>query len=115
MPQNKISGIYYIQNIINNKMYIGQSINIYHRFYQHRNSLRNNAHDNEFLQNEWIAYGESAFDFGIIEVCNDNKLDEREIYFIDLYNTTDKFLGYNMTHGGKNNIKPISYVNKKNR
>ena len=45
-------------------------------------------------------YGYENFIPSLIEECDDNLLDEREIYWIAFYNTTDKNLGYNMTIGG---------------
>ena len=38
------SGIYKIENIINNKIYIGSSKNIIKRFNQHKYELRNYNH-----------------------------------------------------------------------
>lgn len=37
-------GIYKIENTKNHKVYIGQSIDIEHRFNQHKNYLKNNKH-----------------------------------------------------------------------
>lgn len=32
----KVEGVYCIQNLINNKIYIGSSNNLYRRYYQHK-------------------------------------------------------------------------------
>ena len=56
---DKKTGIYQIRNIINNKIYIGQSLNIKTRFLQHKQALRKNRHPNQHLQNAWNKYGKS--------------------------------------------------------
>lgn len=54
---NKISGIYKILNIKNGKFYIGSSNNIKVRWSQHKTLLKNNKHENKYLQNAWNKYG----------------------------------------------------------
>ena len=94
-------GIYKIENKVNGKVYIGQSIDIDTRWYNHRNELNGNRHCNEHLQNAWNKYGEHSFEFIIIEECTLDNIDEREIYWIDYYNSMDTGYGYNMTAGGQ--------------
>ena len=98
---NIIIGIYCIENLINNKKYIGQSINIKHRWDYHKSELRNNQHKNTHLQNAWNKYGENNFKFSIIECCSVDELDEKEVYYISLYDTYKN--GYNRDMGGKSN------------
>ena len=57
-------------------------------------------HINRYLYDAMNKYGYDNFVPSIIEECNDNLLNEREIYWIKFYNTTDKSIGYNMTTGG---------------
>lgn len=45
----KISGIYCIKNIINNKRYIGQSSDINTRWMKHRIALNEGSHHNRHL------------------------------------------------------------------
>lgn len=97
------SGIYCIENLINNKKYIGQSVDILNRWRQHKNELNNNIHFNDYLQKSWNKYGEENFAFHILEFCDVNQLDNLEIYYIDLYKTLNRDKGYNLTSGGTNN------------
>lgn len=94
----KICGIYAIENIINKKVYIGQSNNILLRFSNHKYELNNNKHFNSHLQRAWYKYGKENFIFKILCECNPQELNEKEIYFIDLYCSFE--YGYNRTDGG---------------
>ena len=78
-----VSGIYQIKNLVNGKMYLGQSVDIRTRWWQHKSQLRLNKHINTYLQNSWNKYGEDNFEFSVIEFCEIDKLDEREIYWIN--------------------------------
>ena len=68
----KIQGIYKIINKINNKIYIGQSINITERLKQHKRSL--NKYFKYPLYNAFRKYGIDNFEFIIIEIVNDTFL-----------------------------------------
>ena len=99
---NKISGIYCIENTITNQKYIGQSINIKYRWRKHRSALNTNKHDNAYLQNSWNKYGQDNFKFYVLEMCDIDQLNEREIYYIEKFNTLDRNYGYNLKTGGQN-------------
>lgn len=105
-------GIYKIQNIVNNKIYIGQSIDIITRWYNHKNELNGNRHCNSHLQGAWNKYGESNFTFEVIEECTVEEIDNREIYWIDLYKSIDPNFGYNLTAGGQG-IHGYAWSNEK--
>ncbi len=62
--------IYCIKNKITDYVYIGQSINLSKRTYQHKLSLKNNKHHCQHLQNAWNKYGEQAFEFYSIVDCD---------------------------------------------
>ena len=99
------SGIYCIENIINNKKYIGKSVDINSRFDYHKSMLRKNKHDNDHLQKSWNKYGENNFLFNIIEECSKEQLVEKEIFYIKFFDTQNK--GYNMTKGGDGTLGRI--------
>lgn len=103
MWKNDYSGIYKIENLINGKIYIGQSTHIRQRWTEHKKELRANRHGNEYLQRSWNKYGEKNFKHEIIELCPEEELDEKECYYINLYNAFDSDKGYNLTSGGGRN------------
>lgn len=94
-------GIYKIENIVNGKVYVGQSINIEQRWYNHKNELNGNRHCNLYLQNAWNKYGKDSFVFSVLEQCELNNIDEKEIYWIELYDSLNPDKGYNLTAGGQ--------------
>lgn len=77
------SGIYCIENTINNNIYIGSSYNIYKRKLTHLCELRKGTHHCYYLQRSFNKYGEDNFIFYTIEECSNDKLIEREQYYID--------------------------------
>ena len=70
-PENditKTSGIYKIVNKINGKYYVGKAKSIKNRWGKHKSYLKHNKHNNLHLQSSWNKYGESNFEFLIIEL-----------------------------------------------
>lgn len=89
-------GIYKIENLINGKIYIGQSIEIEKRWKKHL------AAQDDFLIHKAIRkYGKNNFNFTILEECDIKDLDEKECYWIKFYDTIIPN-GYNMVTGGSN-------------
>lgn len=101
----KISGIYIILNIDTQKAYIGQSNNVKYRWRKHKYELKSNIHFNSYLQNAYNKYGIDSFEFKILEECDQDIIDEREQYYIDLYKSLNRNFGYNLDSGGNHNKK----------
>ena len=94
-------GIYKIENKINGKVYIGQSINIERRWKNHKIYSKI---DDELLYNEIREYGIENFDWYIIEECNEIELRDKEKYYIKKYNSIFPY-GYNKALGSCNSVK----------
>lgn len=89
------SGIYKITNKINGKMYVGSAGNLFNRFATHQYALNNNKHKNSHLQSAWNLYGSEMFLFEILELVEKDHLIEREQYYINLFNSSHREIGYN--------------------
>ena len=80
------SGIYRITCLVNNLVYIGQTINFGQRLTGHRKMLRNGKHYNKRLQASFDKHGEKSFvakPIAIIEDIRDRTLAEQNI--VNLY------------------------------
>lgn len=93
----KTTGIYKITNLMTGRFYIGQSKNIERRYIEHCTR----SHDKEIVDLNINLWGKENFSLEILEECPIDKLDEREDYYIKLYNAVE--LGYNILNGGQNN------------
>jgi group I intron endonuclease len=81
----KIIGVYKISNTLSGRYYIGYSTNINKRFTVHRSKLKQNCHDNIFLQRAYNLDGEDKFIYEIIHIC----YTEEEAKEIELQYLTD--------------------------
>lgn len=93
-------GIYKIENKVNGKVYIGQSVDIEDRWAHHKAKLRHNRHENAHLQSAWNQYGEDNFTFETLTECKRNELNDKEIDWISRYDSCNRKKGYNLTLGG---------------
>jgi group I intron endonuclease len=74
--------IYKIRNIINNKFYVGSTINTETRFKTHRRKLRTGKHQSPHMQAAWDKYGEDCFKFEVVEQvdCSENLLIAEQVW-----------------------------------
>ena len=82
---DKKSGIYQIRNLVNDKRYIGQSINLHKRKSDHFSSLKNDKHANYHLQNSYNKHGKQNFIFETLLYCEPFQLTDYEQFFVDRY------------------------------
>ena len=104
--------IYKVTNIIDDKIYIGQTTQyLYERRHQHlRPSNQSHSHFNYALR----KYGEHFFEWEIIDYAKTpEKLDEKEKYWVKFYKTIDQEKGYNLTEGGQG-IKNFKFSKESN-
>jgi group I intron endonuclease len=97
------AGIYAIQNAIDRKIYIGQTINLERRRYLHFWQLRRGIHPNPHLQAAWNRDGRESFEFRILECIQEGMLDIREQEWISYHSSDQREKGYNLDSGGKVN------------
>ena len=89
-------GIYKFTSKITGLSYIGQSIHIETRYQEHLAKMND---DNSKWHKALTEQGINNFDFSVLEECSVDKLNEREIYWINYYNSF--YNGYNSTPGGQ--------------
>lgn len=96
------SGIYKITNQVNGKQYVGQSIDIFKRWYEHRYKAecKDDISYNSALHCAFRKYGIKSFLFEILEECEIKDLDSREKYWIAKLKTLVPN-GYNILVGGR--------------
>lgn len=94
-----VCGIYCIQNIVNNKVYIGKAKNIYARMKQHVYNLDKKSKDeNRHLISAWHKYGSENFKCFIVETLelDEQLLKDKELYWIREYKALNRKFGYNL-------------------
>ena len=86
MPQKykKDSGIYQIKNLINGKIYIGQSVRLYKRRRHHFEDFKHNRHGNTHLRNSVNKYGVENFKFSVLLRCHPEHLTFFEQRAVDI-------------------------------
>lgn len=98
-----VCGIYLIQNIVDNKIYIGQAEDIGLRWSTHLSLLQAGKHPSKYLQQAVDEYGLENFTFTILCECSKEKLNELEQYYIFCLDATIPEVGYNRQYGGTTN------------
>lgn len=97
--------IYKVTNKTNGKIYIGMTINsIEYRFNQHFRELKyelKHKSNRSYFHNALNKYGKDNFEVEMLEEVDESKLADREIYWIEKLNSTDKSVGYNLSNGGE--------------
>ena len=106
------SGIYMILNKANNKIYIGQSVDVNQRWKQHKADLRHKNHENKHLINSWHKYGEESFEFILLCECEESQLNTMEQYYIFCFDSSNSKIGYNKDYGGSSG-RPTQYIKEK--
>lgn len=89
--REKICGIYAIYCIADDKIYIGQSVNVKDRLQVHRSMLRKGDHPNNHLQRAWSKYNECLFSYHLLDVCLKEDLTSREAHFVHLVDEDKRF------------------------
>lgn len=96
--------IYKATNLINNKVYIGQTIlDLKTRRAQHENSIK---YKNKYAFAKAIQkYGKENFDWEVVDTASTiEELNEKESYYIEYYKSLTTQNGYNLKGGGNNSF-----------
>ena len=100
LGSGSVCGIYKITNKQTGDIYIGQSVNIADRWKQHiKCGLGIDASATNKLYNNMQKYGVWNFTFEILQKCTRDKLNEKERFWIQMYQSNK--VGLNVTKGNK--------------
>lgn len=100
-------GIYKITNLVNQKSYIGQSVNIDKRLKEHINDAfnPNRKEYNYPLSRAYRKYGVENFSKEVLCICSKEELNKKEEYYIKIFNSKEN--GYNQQDGGQPKNRPL--------
>lgn len=108
----KLGKIYKITNDINNKVYIGQTIQtLQRRFNCHCCYEKSGRGDYMHIKRAIHKYGKEHFNISLIEECPVESLNSREIYWIEKYDSYKN--GYNSTIGGQDSSAFVKHIEDK--
>lgn len=83
---DKLCCVYQIINILNNKKYIGGTVNLRQRRKEHLGDLRTNKHHSIKLQEAFNEFGENNFKFEPLAKSTKEYLKRMEQWFLDVVN-----------------------------
>ena len=92
------TGVYKLTNLTNQKVYIGQAVDIGERFKQHTKCGLGIDTPSNMLYTAMLKDGVENFTFEVLEECERSALNDREKYYIEFYRAQEH--GYNMSRGG---------------
>jgi group I intron endonuclease len=95
--------IYAIRNLINGKVYIGQTSNIGRRWRTHLHRAKSGLC--RPLYSAIRKYGKESFSIEVLLECDESVVDEKEIEYIRLFESCSPDRGYNLAGGGSATFK----------
>jgi group I intron endonuclease len=99
--KHSIIGVYKISNTLSGRYYIGYSTNINKRFKSHCYKLKQNIHDNIFLQRAYNLDGEDKLKYDIIHICDTmDEAKEIELKYLTDLSIRDKLYNLNFNNSG---------------
>jgi len=107
-PENAIGYIYITTNLINGKIYIGQ----------HQRSFFDRKYygSGKAIQNALKKYGKENFKVEILYWAKTIKrINEAEMLYIEIYDSTNRNIGYNISYGGEHNMKGLHHTEETKR
>jgi group I intron endonuclease len=107
--EKPIIGIYKITHRESGKCYIGQSVDVFKRWQGHSNLA---VKKKSAIQNAFVLYGIDKFSFEVLEECDREMLNDKEVYWISCFDSVAPN-GYNLTSGGGQGITVSDETKKK--
>jgi group I intron endonuclease len=109
--------IYFIHNIINNKIYIGKTNNTIKRWNKHIKISRGKRNEEKFYLHKALnKYGVNNFTFQKLQCFNNiDDANNAEMYWISFFQSNNSEFGYNLTAGGEGTYGRIISENTRNK
>lgn len=107
--------VYLIHNTVNNKVYVGKTMNPKRRWFGHL-SFAKHYTSNQYIHKAMRKYGSGSFTFSVIQkLSSEFEYNEAEKYWIRYFNSNNPLYGYNLTCGGDGSLgrKQTDYTRKK--
>lgn len=115
------SGIYQISNIIDDRVYIGSTNWLRDRYRHHKRQLIKGVNPSILLQRFASKYGVDKLIFSVLELVEEDKLLEREEYYLNIFNckfnamlTPQRVKGYKHTNDTVKKMQKIAKESFKN-
>jgi len=107
--------IYVITNIVNNKQYVGKTVDVKDRWRCHKKNARNKTKGDYFYLHRSInKYGVDSFRLIVVdEFDNEDDAYWFETWWIEFLETNRRSVGYNLNAGGMGGICPTEETRKK--
>ena len=109
------SGIYCIENKINGKKYVGQAGCLSRRWREHKSKLTNGKKETPILKEAWAKYGVDNFIFYVLIYCEQDQLNDLEIFYIKKMGSHFSSWGYNVSWGGDTPSRGIKLSEERKR
>lgn len=101
--------LYKITNLINNKIYIGQTVDPYQRWAQHKSAAKYQT-GSQTVTRAITKYGHESFSFEVIATCKTlDDVNFLENVTINQYDSLNRDIGYNINIGGNSAPKPSGF------
>lgn len=108
--EKKYGTIYKITNVVNGKIYIGQTVQTLHqRWLRHCSKTGGSC---SYLHRAILKYGKENFKIEVIMETEQDFLNVTEQFYIHHYKSTDHRIGYNLTEGGKTTSPALRALTK---
>jgi len=96
--------VYLIHNTVNNKVYVGKTMNPKRRWLGHLSFAKHHT-GNQYIHKAMRKYGFGSFTFSVIqELPSESEYNEAEKYWIGYFNSNNHLCGYNLTCGGEGSL-----------
>ncbi|MCS7004361.1 MAG: GIY-YIG nuclease family protein [Cytophagales bacterium] len=105
-PDKYRSGVYVIRNSVDNRIYIGSSVQLYRRYQTHCQELENGTHHSKSLQRFYNKYGKNKLSFEVLAFCAPDKT----------FSTEQKYLNKFQPFGKKGfNTQRVAYISSSDK